>query len=224
MNLGEMSGFKFWAVLVLAAALGTGALYYTVFRTQRDQNAAAQQKLQATMRENAELQAYRPKLADMERQLANLKQQLEIEKRIVPDEKEVDNLMRMVSGEARKAGVEIRRYTARPSTPRDFYTEVPFEVELDGPYYSMLGFFDRVGKLERIVNVSNLLVASTRKPSEAKAKHTYQYAPNESVVATCVATTYFSHDLEPNAAPASQKGQKAGVKPVAQKAPTGRTR
>jgi type IV pilus assembly protein PilO len=221
MNLGEMSGFKFWAALVLAAALGTGALYYTVFRTQRNENAAAQQKLQATMRENAELQAYRPKLADMERQLANLKQQLEIEKRIVPDEKEVDNLMRMVSGEARKAGVEIRRYTARPYSPRDFYTEVPFEVEFDGPYYSMLGFFDRVGKLERIVNVSNLLVASTSKPTEAKAKHTYQYAPNESVVATCVATTYFSHDLEPNAAPASQK---PGVKPVAQKAPMGGTR
>jgi type IV pilus assembly protein PilO len=222
MNLGEMSGFKFWAVLVLAAALGTGALYYTVFRTQRQQNAVAQQKLQAKMRENAELQAYKPKLADMERQLANLKQQLEIEKRIVPDEKEVDNLMRMVSGEAHRAGVEIRRYTARPYNSRDFYTEVPFEVELDGPYYSMLGFFDRVGRLERIVNVSNLLVASTRKPSEAKAKHTYQYAPNESVVATCVATTYFSHDLDPNAAPASQK---PGVKPGAKAAsPKGGTR
>ena len=218
MNLGEMSGLKLWAVLVLASALGTGALYYTVFKTQREENAAAQQKLQAKMRENAELEAYRPKLADMERQLANLKQQLEIEKRIVPDEKEVDGLMRMVSGEARKAGVEIRRYTARPYNTRDFYTEVPFEVELDGPYFSMLGFFERVGKLERIVNVSNLLVASTRKPSEAKAKHVYQYAPNESVVATCVATTYFSHDLDPNG---NQAGSKAGAQAAVQPAAPG---
>jgi len=197
MNLGELSGVKLWAVLVLAAAIGTGALYYTVFKSTREENAAAQQKLQAKMRENAELEAYRPKLADIERQLANLKQQLDIERRIVPDEKEVDNFMRMVSSEARKAGVEIRRYTARPYASRDFYTEVPFEVEFDGPYYSMVGFFDRVGKLERIVNVSNLLVSTTRKPSDAKAKKTYQYAPNESVVATCVATTYFSHDMEP---------------------------
>ena len=29
-------------------------------------------------------------------------------------------------------------------------------MELDGPYYSMLNFFDQVGKLERIVNVSGL--------------------------------------------------------------------
>ena len=85
-------------------------------------------------------------------------------------------------------------------------------MELDGPYYSMLSFFDRVGKLERIVNVSGLLVASTKKPADAKAKHTYQYAPNESVVATYTATTFFSHDMEPPASAPARPGQPAPVK------------
>jgi type IV pilus assembly protein PilO len=201
-NFGEMSGIKQWVVLVAGTALVTVGLYFTLFKSQRDQNAAAQQKLEAKMKENAELEAYRPKLAEIERQLVSLKQQLDIERRIVPDEKEVDNFMRMLDAEASKAGVEIRRYTSQPTAQKDFYTEVPFELELDGPYYSMLNFFDRVGKLERIVNISKLLVASTHKPSEAKAKKTYQYAPNESVVTTCVATTFFSHDMEPGAGPA----------------------
>ena len=208
MNFGELTGVKLWGVLVLVGILGSAALFYTVFKSEREENASAQIKLQAKVRENAELEAYRPKLADIERQLTSLKQQLEIERRIVPDEKEVDNFMRMVSAEARKAGVEIRRYTARPVAARDFYTEVPFELELDAPYYSMLGFFDRVSKLERIVNINGLLVASTRKPSDAKAKHTYQYAANESVVATCLATTYFSHDLDPSGS-AAKPGQPA---------------
>jgi len=56
------------------------------------------------------------------------------------------------------------------------------------------------------VNVSNLMVASTRKPSEAKAKHIYQYAPSESVVATALTTTYFSHDLDPAPSAASKPG------------------
>jgi type IV pilus assembly protein PilO len=210
MNFGELSGVKLLGALLLAVIVGSTALYYTVFKSQRSENETAQTKLQAKVRENAELEAYRPKLADIERQLANLKQQLEIERRIVPDEKEVDNFMRMVTGEARKAGIEVRRYTSRPVSARDFYTEVPFEVELDGPYYSVLGFFDRVGKLERIVNVSNLLMATTRKPGEAKAKHQYQYAANESVVATCLTTTYFSHDLDPNAAAAAGKPGQPG--------------
>jgi type IV pilus assembly protein PilO len=208
-----------WAVLVLVAGLATGALYYTVFKSQREQNDAARAALQSKQRENAELEAYRPKLADMERQLANLKQQLEIERRIVPDEKDVDALMRSVGAEARKAGVEVRRYTARPYNTKDFYTEVPFELELDGPFYSMLGFFDRVGKLERIVNISGLAVASTHKPMDAHAHKTYQYAPNESVVATCIATTYFSHDIDPGAAaPGNKSGaaNRPAVVPAAQ--------
>ena len=195
-NFSEMSGIKQWAVVLAGGVVVTVALYFTVFKTERDENAAAQQKLEAKLHENAELEAYRPKLAEIERQLVSLKQQLEIERRIVPDEKEVDGFMRLLGGEAQKAGVEIRRYTAAPLSAKDFYT--------------MLNFFDRVRKMERIVNVSGLLVASTRKPSDAKTKHTYQYAANESVVATCTATTFFSHDIEP---PASTAGGKSGQTP-----------
>ena len=208
-NFSELSGVKQWAALLLGGVVVTVALHFTMFKSQREANAAAQATLDAKLHENAELEAYRPKLAEIERQLASLKQQLDIERRIVPDEKEVDNFMKMMDAEALKAGVELRRYTAKPTASREYYTELPFEMELDGPYYSMLNFFDHVGKLERIVNISGLLVATTKKPTEAKAKHTYQYAPNESVVATCTATTFFSHDMEPPAA-APGKGGKPG--------------
>jgi len=212
MNFNELSGVKQWAAVLAGGALVTVALYFTVFKTQSDKNATAQHALDDKVRENNELESYRPKLKDIERQLANLKQQLEIERRIVPDEKQVDTFIQMLDGEAVKAGVELRRYTAKPTAAREYYTEVPFDLELDGPYYSTLNFFDRVGKLERIVNINGLLVSTTRNPAGAKAKHTYQYAPNESVVATFTATTYFSHDLEPAGAGA---GAKPGTTPVA---------
>jgi len=199
-NFSELSGIKQWGAVLAGAALITGALYYTVFKAQSDKNAVAEHAVQDKVRENNELESYRPKLKDMERQLANLKQQLEIERRIVPDEKQVDTFIETMNGEAQKAGVELRRYSAQPVTAREYYTEVPFDLELDGPYYSMLNFFDRVGKLERIVNVSGLMVSTTKKASDAKVKHTYQYAPNESVAATFTATTFYSHDLTPGPA------------------------
>src|SRR5580692_625228 len=210
-NFGELSGLKQWGVVLLGGALVTVALYYTVFKSQSDKNAAAQHAVQDKVRENIELESYRPKLKDMERQLANLKQQLEIERRIVPDEKQIDGFIEMMDGEAAKAGVELRRYTAKPVAAKDYYSELPFDLELDGPYYSMLNFFDRVGKLERIVNVSGLLVSTTKDPSGAKAKHNYQYAPNESVVATFTATTFFSHDLDPAGPGPGTKPAGAGV-------------
>lgn len=199
-NFSELSGLKQWGALIGGAALLTAALYYTVFKSKSDQNASAQHAVQEKVRENNELESYRPKLKDMERQLANLKQQLDIERRIVPDEKQEDAFIESMNAEAQKAGVELRRYVADPVSSKEYYTEVPFQMELDGPYYSMLGFFDRVSKLERIVNISNLLVSTTRSASDAKVKHTYQYAPSESVVASFTATTFYSHDL--NVAPA----------------------
>jgi len=205
-NFGELSGIKQWAALMLVAAMLSVGLHYTMFKSKREANEQAQQSLQSKLRENAELESYRPKLKDMERQVANLKQQLEIERRIVPDDKEVDNFMKALDAEAVKTGIEIRRYTARPVSSHEFYTEVPFDLEIDGPYYSVLNFFDRVGKLERIVNISNVLIASVKKPSEAKTKHTYQYASNESIVATCQASTFFSHDITPPATATRAKG------------------
>ena len=207
MNLNDMSGMKQWGVVLGVAALLTAALYFTYFTSQREDNERAQKSLDAKLQENRELEPYKSKLAEIDRQLASLEQQMEIEKRIVPDEKEVDTFMKMLDGEAAKAGVELRRYTAQPTSSKEFYTEVPFEIELDGSYYSMMNFFDRVAKLERIVNVSGLLVANTKKPSDAKAKHVYQYATTESVVATCLATTFFSHDNQPAATPATAKGR-----------------
>ena len=205
MNFSEMSGIKQWATVMVGGAIVTAALYFTMFKSQDESNATAQHALDEKVRENNELESYRPKLKQMEQQLAELKQQLEIEQRIVPDEKQVGGFIEMLDSEAQKAGVELRRYTAKDAKSQQYYTEVPFDMELDGPYYSALNFFDRVSKLERIVNVSGLLVATTKNPSGAKAKHTYQYAPNESVIATFTATTYFSHDLQPSAAGAGTK-------------------
>jgi type IV pilus assembly protein PilO len=205
MNFSEMSGIKQWATVVVGGAIVTAALYFTMFKSQDERNATAQHALEDKVRENNELESYRPKLKQMEQQLAELKQQLEIEQRIVPDEKQVGGFIETLDGEAQKAGVELRRYTAKDTKSQQYYTEVPFDMELDGPYYSTLNFFDRVSKLERIVNVSGLLVSTTKNPSGAKAKHTYTYAPNESVVATFTATTYFSHDLQPSAAGAGTK-------------------
>ena len=211
-NFSELSGIKQWGVVILGGAVVTAALYFTVFKGQVDKNAAAQHALEDKIRENNELESYRPKLKQIEQQLAELKQQLEIEQRIVPDEKQIDGFMTMMDSEATHAGVELRRFTSTDVKSQQYYSEVPFDMELDGPYYSTLNFFDRVSKLERIINISNLMISTTKNPGAAKAKHTYQYAPNESVIASFTATTYFSHDLTPPVGAGAKPGTPAATK------------
>src|SRR6201987_1629307 len=146
-NFGELSGIKQWGLVILGGVAVTAALYFTVFKSQNDKNVAAQHALEEKIRENNELESYRPKLKQIEQQLAELKQQLEIEQRIVPDEKQIDGFMTVMDGEAQRAGVELRRYAAKDTKPQQYYTEGPFAMELDGPDYSTLNSFDRGSKL-----------------------------------------------------------------------------
>lgn len=172
------------------------------FLVLKDQMAKNEKDLKAAKEMEAkvkELEPYQARLEDLNRQIASLQLQLEIQKRIVPDEKEADKFMKMMQDTAMAAGVEVRRYAQESGNTKEFYTEVPFAIDVDGPYYSLLNFFERVGKLERIINIGNLKVASVKKANEAGVKSQYAYAPGESVVASCKATTFFSH--EPQAAP-----------------------
>ena len=156
--------------MLLGGAVVTAALYFTMFKSQNESNATAQHALEEKIRENNELESYRPKLKQMEQQLAELKQQLEIEQRIVPDEKQVDSFMTMLDGEAQKAGVELRRYTAQRHEVAAVLHRSALRDGIRRPYYSMVNFFDRVSKLERIVNVSGCWwrrprIRAERKPS-----------------------------------------------------------
>jgi type IV pilus assembly protein PilO len=200
-KFSELPGKTQVAIIVGAAVALTAGFYFLQLRRMTEANQAARVALQAKQRQNALLRPYRDKEKELEEKIAALQQQLEILKKIVPDEKEADQFMHIMQGAAASAGVEIRRYTSKPVVTREFYTEAPFEMDIDGPYYSVLNFFDRTSKLERIINVGGLQMASVKKPGDAKVHKTYQYAPSESVVVNCLATTFFTHDSTPQAAP-----------------------
>src|SRR5262249_48198985 len=113
-------------------------------------------------------------------------------------------LIRILHDTAATSGISIRRYTAMPGANHEFYSDVPFSIDIDGPYYSVLNFFQRVSELERIVNIDNLNIANTKNTGAAKIHGTFPYRPDETIVANCTATTFFSR--EPDATPPAKPG------------------
>lgn len=206
MKWSELGAAKQLGIFVVVALLITGVAYYLVDKDVMAANDKTSKEIVAVKAENDSLRPYENKIKDLDQQIENLKQQLEIQKRIVPDEKEADNFIRLVQSTAASSGVEVRLYSAKPTTPKEFYVEAPFDLNLDGPYYSMRNFFDQLAKQERIITVSNLQLANVDHAGDAKVKHHYTYAPTETVVASCTATTYFSREAP--ATPAS------GAKPA----------
>jgi len=195
------------AIAVLAF-LATAALYFTLYKPLADRNKAEDLRLTARRVEVQSLKRYESDLPRLNQQIALLREQLEIQKRILPEEKEAPSFIHMLQNTAQSSGIEIRRWTAKPVSPSDYYTEVPFELELDGSYYGVLNFFQRVGRLERIINVAGLKLSGL-KDEDAKLRRTFVYSPNESVAGICTASTFFSHDPALAAKPAPPK---AGAK------------
>jgi type IV pilus assembly protein PilO len=195
---------KIGVLLALSGLVGIG-FYFWQLSPMYEEIKQVRAQVVDKRAENDKLKQFVPKLAALDKHLIELEQQLAEEKRIVPDDKEADEFIKLLHDTAANAGIEIRRYTAMPTGSHDFYTEVPFQLDLDGPYFSLLNFFDRIGKLERIVNIGNLQMSNTKNTAPAKVKVTYSYTPAETVVASCTATTFFSHDLTPAEKPAAAK-------------------
>lgn len=218
-----MSGGKAWAVAIVVALALAGAGLYFLAKPKYDLNEENKAKL-AQMQ--AEIDRLKPQLAreaDLDREIASLEQQLESMRKIVPDEKEADRFIRDLQEKAQEAGIIIRRYTSKPVSTREFYAELPFEVELDGRYYQVLNFFDRVRRLERIVNITNVQMSNPEKAGQnIKARKKYNYGPEETVVAICQAITFFTP------ATPTTSGQPAGApgapgRPAGAGAPPGAT-
>ena len=49
---------------------------------------------------------------------------------------------------------QMAKFSPQGEVRKDFYARIPVEMEITGNYHSIALFFDRVSKLDRIVNVS----------------------------------------------------------------------
>src|SRR5260370_1176555 len=77
-----------------------------------------------------------------------------------------------------------------------------------GPYFNILDFFGRLGRLSRIINVGDLVFED---PDKAKVTK-YPIRPGTTVSGVFTATTFFTKPADLSAAPAA--GAKAQAKPA----------
>jgi type IV pilus assembly protein PilO len=151
-------------------------------------------------RQVAELQVYERRNAEFKVQMAALEKQLDTLKTIVPEEKEVDEFMRLLQEAASASGVQIRSLTSQAVVPRDYHYELPFTISVDGPYFSIEDFFSRLSRLSRIINVGDLAFSGLADPSKAN----FPVRPGTTVLGTCTVTTFFSKPMDASPAPAGK--------------------
>jgi type IV pilus assembly protein PilO len=163
------------AVVIAAAAyfllLAPAQAEVSRLRAQLD---SLQQEVSRNRAIVADLMKYRREVAELTARLNALKERL-------PGEREIPTLYRTVSDAATAAGLGVSLFQPRPPATRDYYVEIPISLNAEAGYHQFGEFFERVAKLARVVNVTEIRLSGVNRPrTPVRAElvlATYMYRP-----------------------------------------------
>ena len=139
------------------------------------------------------------RLPEFQAQVSELEHRLEGLKAVLPEEKDVAEILRRVQGLATQSNLSIQRFTPQPQKQQQLYAELPFKLQAEGTYHDLGLFFDRISKFHRIINVSDVSIKPRPQPEAGST-----------IVAELLATTFVLQEgqrpaAKPGAAPAAVK-------------------
>lgn len=139
----------------------------------------------------AERTAKKKEKLDME--LARMQEQLRYALSYLPTTSEIPNLLKSITELGNDSDLEFLLFSPEKEIPKEFYVEIPVSVEVRGGYHDVAIFFDKIGKLDRIVNVANVTMIPIK-------------ANSTNLKTTCKAVTYrFKEEKKAKGVPKKKK-------------------
>jgi len=214
LSLNKLPWYGQVGVVALVSAMALGAYFYFYDSTARAEVATKQRQLAGLHAEIAHGRQLAAKLPEFRAQVVDLEARLDSLKAVLPEQKDVGDLLRRIQTLAAQSNLEVRGFKPQPIAQKQMHAEWPIAIELDGTYHDLGMFFDRVSRVPRIINVSSVNIKAKGLQGPRAAA---QVAEGKTISANCVATTFVLSE-PPAAAPA--KGPGKGAKPAAVPAAT----
>ena len=192
-----------FAAVSLAAA---GAFYYFVEMKEQAALSVQARELSEIRGRITRGQTMARQLPEFRKQIATLEARLDALKPILPDERDVGDLLRRVQTLATQSNLQVRGFRPQAITTRELHAEWPIALQFEGTYHNLGLFLDRVSKFPRIINISNMVM--TRKEDQNAAA---------SMTIAATATTFVLVDPPP--APPEDTTKKGKGKKGPAKAP-----
>lgn len=155
-------GARMGAVGAVIASFVAG-YYFLSYEDSRAELNSLQAQAQELQRKVTKARVVANNLADFEQEVADLERDLVVALKQLPDRKQFEDLLQDITTVGKKVGVTIKSIQRKAEVQRGFYTEVPFQLELEGGYHGVAMFFERVAKLSRIVNIGALDISVAAK-------------------------------------------------------------
>ena len=192
-------------VLILTALVAVilGLYFYMIYIPKSEvltQKTAEMGKLETQVRE---LRIIAANVKRFQAEAAKLREELQFAITQLPTSREIPALLANISNLGKDSGLEFLLFRPAPEVNCEFYAEIPVEIKVRGGYHDVALFFEKVGKLPRIVNINGV---SMDDPKEAQGKW--------EIITGCTATTFkFIEKDAAEAAKEKEKDAKKGTTP-----------
>ena len=194
LSLAKLPWYGQIGAFVFVALLGAGAFYYFYEMPQQAEIETQARELSAIRGRISRGQAMARQLPEFRKEIVTLEARLDSLKPILPDERDVGDLLRRVQTLATQSNLQVRGFRPQAITTKAMHAEWPIALNLEGSYHNLGLFLDRVSKFPRIINIGNLIIV---------ARDTSKGGPSINIQAT--ATTFVLVDAAKPAAPAVGK-------------------
>ncbi|MFY9399463.1 MAG: type 4a pilus biogenesis protein PilO [Desulfomonilia bacterium] len=135
-----------------------------------------------------------------EAELEETREKLHLALKQLPNKSEIPTLLENISALGNASGLQFKLFKPKPEVPKNFYAEIPVDIQIEGRYRDVVTFFDSVSKMPRIVNITNINMQNKQKDALQPAL----------LAISCNAVTYkFIENAEsPKPEAAEAKGKK----------------
>jgi type IV pilus assembly protein PilO len=98
-------------------------------------------------------------LAKFEEDMEQVKAQYEEALKLLPKKEEIPSLLRNITELGTASNLEFSSFAPSKGAEEHMYTQISASIAVKGRYHDVLLFFDRVGKMKRIVNIKNVTMS-----------------------------------------------------------------
>jgi type IV pilus assembly protein PilO len=159
--LGQKLGFL--AVLIAIITLGNWYFFIDPAQTQIQQRQATLRTLEDEL---IQKQSIANNLAQFKHEKEILERRLAQALTELPNEANIDDLIRSLSEIGTKSGLVINNIEPQGEQKQSFYASIPIVMSVTGNYHEIGVFLDSISKLARIVNVTNIKMGSPKTVNE----------------------------------------------------------
>ncbi len=155
-------------ILLLALILVlVGAAYYSLF------HGTVTEQIEAAQTTKAQLETQLKQARDLQQRFLALREELEARKvidqqnlRILPPDAEIASMLQELNQIAEISGLAIDMVEPRAEKNDQFYYKIPVNIELRGRYHQLAKFFYNVSRLQRAINMENIVLSEPKSQGE----------------------------------------------------------